>query len=521
MILTPELAFERLRKSVPSYTKWTFFSAFILGLVAHLYMLTNKLPNHDDIYHLFQCDYGTQSGRWFLPTVLQWDGDFSMPWLIGVLSLLCLAGTACITTALFRIHRPVACVLTSALLVSFPTVASTFTYMFTADAYFFGLFLAACAAFAVSRFPIAGLPLSAVILILSMGIYQSYFPVATVLMVGTLLFDCLEGQRSFPQILVRGIKMVAALGLGIVVYMAAARWATANMGGLSDYMGISSMGSISMDQLPSLIRKCYESYRDYFWNNEYGWYFGIIRYVLLAALVSALIILLILLVRRSVGVLRGLLALVLLVCYPLAGNLIHIMVGGAAIHFLMIYGSVFVLVLPLALANFAGEHAAEMAGFRASVQALFSWIIMIAMALTSYSYIVADNKAYLAMEVSFDQITAYSNRLVSAIQSVEGYTTELPVVLWGASGTESMLGDLTPEQNEITLTGVLRASTYRSQYSYGNFLNRFMALPNDVYTDDMPDEVRQAIGDINAKMPTYPQQGSVQIVNGYIVVRLN
>lgn len=520
MILAPDAAFERLRKSVPAYTKWTFVAAVIFGLIAHLYMLTNKLPNHDDIFHLFQCDYGTQSGRWFLPVVLQWDGDFSMPWLIGVLSILCLAGTACITTSLFRIHRPLACIITAALLVSFPTVAATFTYMFTADAYFFGLFLAACAAFAVTRLPIMGLPLGAIALILSMGVYQSYFPVATVLMVGTLLFDCLEGQRSFLQILLRGIKMVVTLGLGIVVYMAAARWATANMGGLSDYMGISSMGSISLEQLPALIRKCYESYRDYFIDNQYGWYFGFIRYLLLAAALSALVLLLLLIVRRSVGVLRGLLAVVLVICYPLAGDLIHIMVGGAEIHFLMIYGCVYILVLPVALASFADEQAAAMDNLRAGIQALLSWIIMIAMAFTSYSYIVADNKAYLSMEVSFEQINAYSNRLVAAIQSIEGYTTEMPVVLVGSSGNDALL-DLTPEQDEIILTGALQAITYRTQYSYGNYLNRFMALPNYVYMDDMPDEVKTAIGDVKSWMPTYPQEGSIQIVNGYIVVRLN
>lgn len=145
---------------------------------------------------------------------------------------------------------------------------------------------------------------------------------------------------------------------------------------------------------------------------------------------------------------------------------------------------------------------------------------MIAMAFTAYSYTVADNKAYLSMEVSLEQINAYSNRLVSAIQSIDGYTTDMPVVLVGSSGSDAML-DLTPEQDEITLTGVLKASTYRTQYSYGNYLNRFLALPNAVYMDDMPDEIKTAIGDVKSWMPTYPQEGSIQIVNGYIVVRLN
>ena len=35
--------------------------------------------------------------------------------------------------------------------------------------------------------------------------------------------------------------------------------------------------------------------------------------------------------------------------------------------------------------------------------------------------------------------------------------------------------------------------TYRTQYSYGDLLNRFSALPNNVYLDNMPEEVSSAI----------------------------
>lgn len=519
-LMSPDAAVGRLRRKIPSYIKWSFFSAIVLGLVAHLYMLANKLPNHDDIYHLFQCDYGALSGRWFLPTVLDWDGDFSMPWLIGVLSLLCLAGTVCVTASLFRIRTRLGCVLTAALLTAFPTVAATFSYMFTADAYFFGLLLAAFSAYAVARMPIMGVPLGAIAAILSLGIYQSYFPVAAVLMVGTLLFDCLEGERTMLNILLRGVKMVVTLGLGIVVYMAAARLATANAGGLSDYMGISSMGSISMSELPELIRKCYDTYREYFLENSVGWYFNFIHYLILAVFVCGLVLLLTLILRRRVGFGKGLLAIVLAACYPLAGNLIHIMVGGEAVHYLMIYGSVYILVLPVALTSFAAVHAEEMGSLRVNVQALLSWIILIAISLTAYNYIVTDNKAYLKMEISFDQIKAYSNRLVTAIQSVDGYSTDLPVVLYGASSADVLL-DVTPEVDEIILTGVLEMGTYRTEYSYGEFLNRYMALPNDVYISGTLKEVDEAIGDVASWIPTYPQSGSVQIVNGYIVVRLN
>lgn len=520
MIPMPDTAFARFWARLPAATKQSFFAGVVMGLVCHLYLFTNLIPNHDAVFHLFQCDYGTASGRWFLPLVLAWDGDYNMPWLQGVLSLLCLAGTVCITTRLLRIEKLLAIVITAALCTAFPTVAATFTYMFTADAYFFGLFLAALAAYAVWRMPIWGLPLGTILLILSMGIYQSYFPVAAVLMVGALLFDCLEGRASFGRTLLRGVKMVATLALGIVVYMAVARLATMASGGLSDYMGISSMGSLSLSELPELVRQSLESYESYFLQNELGWNFSFIPLLVIAAWVSGVVLLATLLLRRQVGVLRGLLALVLVLLYPLAGSLIHIMVAGAAVHDLMIYGLLYALILPLALASFAATHADEMGSLRSALQSLMSWIVIAAMALTAYNYIATDNKAYLKMELGFTQIEAYSNRLATMIQSVPGYSPSLAVVLVGSSNGDALL-NVTPELSEITLTGALNMGTYRTQYSYGYLLNRFSALPNYVYLDDMPEEVSSAISGVSETMPAYLQQGCVQIAGDYIVVRLN
>lgn len=520
MISMPDTAFARFWARLPAATKQSFFAGVVMGLVCHLYLFTNLIPNHDAVFHLFQCDYGTASGRWFLPLVLALDGDYNMPWLQGVLSLLCLAGTVSITTRLLRIEKPLAIVITAALCTAFPTVAATFTYMFTADAYFFGLFLAALAAYAVWRMPIWGLPLGTILLILSMGIYQSYFPVAAVLMVGALLFDCLEGRASFGRTLLRGVKMVATLALGIVVYMAVARLATMASGGLSDYMGISSMGSLSLSELPELVRQSLESYESYFLQNELGWNFSFIPLLVIAAWVSGVVLLATLLLRRQVGVLRGMLALVLVGLYPLAGSLIHIMVAGAAVHDLMIYGLLYALILPLALASFAATHADEMGPLRSALQSLMSWIVIASMALTAYNYIVTDNKAYLKMALGFTQIEAYSNRLATMIQSVPGYSPSLAVVLVGSSNGDALL-DVTPELSEITLTGALNMGTYRTQYSYGYLLNRFCALPNYVYLDDMPEEVSSATSGVSETMPAYPQQGCVQIAGDYIVVRLN
>ena len=142
---------ETLLRRVPKHIRFTFLSALILGFVTHSYAFLNKFTNHDDLNQMFYASYGAASGRWLLPSVLRLDGNVSMPWLIGVLSLLFLALTACLTVSLLRIRTPLGCGLSAALLVSFPAVTATFGYMFTASGYFFSLFLAVLAAWVACR----------------------------------------------------------------------------------------------------------------------------------------------------------------------------------------------------------------------------------------------------------------------------------------------------------------------------------------------------------------------------------
>ena len=173
---------QTLWRRTPAHIRTTFFSAVAAGLGTHLYVFTNKFANHDDLYQLFRGGYGVFSGRWLLPTVLRMDGSFSIPWLIGLLGILFLSLGACVVVSLLRIRRPLGCLLAGALLVSFPSVTATLGYLFTSDAYFFGLLLAELGAWVTLRRGWWGSALGAALLCLSLGVYQSYLPVAAALM---------------------------------------------------------------------------------------------------------------------------------------------------------------------------------------------------------------------------------------------------------------------------------------------------------------------------------------------------
>lgn len=521
----PEQFLEGLWQKIPAPVKWAFFSAVVFGLITHLYMFTNKLPNHDDVRYLFDLNYGVQSGRWFLPIVADFSSGFSMPWVIGVLSILGLALTACVTVCLCRIQKPLACVIVSALLVSFPSVAATFTYLFTADAYFFGLFLAALAAYTAMRWKWYGCLVSILLISLSLGIYQSYYSVTVVLMVLALIFDALDQKAGFLKLFLKGVLSLLTLILGMIGYIAAVRFTTRQVG-LTDYMGLSDMGNVSPADIPALIAKCYSTYDDYFFHNTMGWNVDHLDTLLLLALLCAMLLLLLLLIQRRIGVLRSLLVIVLILLYPLAGNLIHLMVNGGEVHYLMTYGAIYLLVLPVALASKASEYAQEAGFVQKNLQALCSWIILLTMTLASFSYALVDNKAYLKMELVFDQAYAYCNRLVQSIESVDGYTPQTPIVFVGHRNYV-LPENQTPELDSFWITGALSLETFLRSYSFDLFLYRYLGVTNDIYianneieaADNNIEETYAARPEVMA-MPSYPAKGSITTLDGYIIVKI-
>lgn len=512
---TPETCFDGLWRRIPKEIRLTFLACVVLGLMVHIYMFVNKLPNHDDIGHLFSAEYGTASGRWFLPTVLRLDGAFSTPWLIGMLSLLCLAGTACFTVSLLRIRHPLSCIVTAAVMVSFPTVTSTFAYMFTADAYFFSLMLAAFGAYAAVRFRWGILP-GAVAITLSMGIYQSYLGVAAVLMVGALLFETLDGKRSFQELFLKGVQLAGTLAAALIAYMVIVRITSLRVP-LVDYMGISEMGKISLPELPRLILKSYGKYFTFFLRNDSGYHFGFLKYAFIAAALCTVLLGVLLLRQRKLGPARTALAVALAAVYPLAGNIIYVMVP-SDIHTLMIYGLSYILIAPIALADYM-ETAPQKISIR-SFQAAAGWIILLSMALTSFSYAITANTAYLKIDLSMRQCTAYSTRLLDKIESCEDYRQGMPVALLGSDQREDALVP-TPELDSIQMTGVFDLGSYRASYTYGHFLRYYLGFTGEVYLGDSENALALAETAQAKAMPLYPEAGSIQVIDGTVVVKLN
>lgn len=519
---SPEAAFLKLR-GVPEHLKWTFFAGLGIGLWTHVYMFTQKLPNHDDIRHMFSATYGTASGRWLLPTLLKLDGHFSLPWLIGTLSIVFIAIGACFVVEALGIRGKLAGAAVAAVMVTFPVVPATFTYMFTAGAYAIALALACAGAY----YAVRGKLFSAILLMLSLAIYQGYLGFAAAVIACAWVLELLRGALSPESIsskeVLRGLGRTA-LGFlgGLALYFVSVKITTLWVP-LTDYKGINEMGRLSLADIPGRIYEAYIQYRIFYIKDIYGAHAGPMKAIFAVLGISVAVQLARMLWGARKNRLSLALACVGLLLVPLAGNLIYLMASKAEVHLLMMYGMAAVLILPIALSERVDEEADPQRDENALLPLLpllAQWGIVLSIAATCFNYAVFSNTVYLKMDIAQTQAQMYSERLLASVERVEGYQRDFPVYLIGfADG--SVNPNPTPELDAVMGAGIMDMTEYLTAYSYNEFVRIYFGFSNTICFQYCEDVHRVAALPEVQQMPHYPEAGSIRVIEDRVVVKLS
>lgn len=516
--MEPSKVFGRLLRRVPLHIKVSFVAAFGLCILVHFQAFSDMLLNLDNIGHMFGSDYGTASGRWLLPTVLALDGNFSTSWIIGLISALLLSVSVCFTVTMLRIRSVLGCVLAAALMVTFPTVTSNNFYLFSADAYMLSLALACIGAYVTAKHRL-GFIGGAVAMTLSMGIYQSYFCVGAALLVGSLIFELLDGEKSVGEILKKAVKYLLTMGLGLAAYYIIVKLTSQNTG-LVDYMGISQMGSISLGELPTYVRYAYINYYSFFIGDSMGLHNvpSIVGFAVM--MVSAMVLGVMIIVRRKLKWKEITFLAVLAAMYPLAGNLIWVMAPDALVHILMQYGLCLTPVFIIGLADTwaATEGCSRKRTASGTVGLVCVWTISLAIGVVSLNYAVKANEFYFKSEMIQNQSIAFGGRLLLSAQQAEDYEAGMPLVL---SGTSDADFTATSELDSVHITGAFDMSSLIQSYTYGRFLRNYCGWTDSIFIDGHEvAEKYSAMPEVEL-MPIYPTQGSVKVIDGAVVVKLS
>lgn len=510
-----------LTSHISRYYYKVFFSSFALVLLVHLYRFTNLFINHDDVHGtFFDFSEGLSSVRWLLHLSTNLAGNFSSPWLDGVVAAAFLAIACTFFVAIFNVRSFIPACLLSFCIVSFPTTTSIYTYMFNSSQDFLALLLAVLAAWLFRRGRTVTNLLGVLSVACSMGLYQAFFCLTAAILALTMIIDVCNGRwkSNLKKFFITGIHYLEWLALGLLLYLAITKvclWCTGVK--LVDYQGISSMGQVTLPILIQRIKEIYPQLVDYYFNNPM--YPRSFPFLVLVSLLADILVIGILLFTHHLhkNILNLLQLAIMLIIFPIACNSICLMVDTWRIHNLMLYPAILPLLLPVLLGSQISNQdlvilndLSQRLLYKLSVFCACGLLLI--QAVFGYQFFVTTNYAYTCMALTYENAYAYFTRLTAKIEMQETYSPDAHVAFLGTALQPSSVPD-------VYMTGALRIDEIVNMYSRYEFLHYFICGSYHYATQEEIDIIKASPK--FQQMPCYPAAGSIATIENVIVVKFS
>lgn len=510
-MMTPEEAFEKLKKAVGKNGCLAFLSAFVTGLLTHMAILTSDIPNHDGLASMYFDQNMITSGRWFLGAACAPTSFYSLPWLIGLVALVYISLAAMVLVKILDVKKPVTVLFTAMVLAVFPSLASNFAYVFTMDGYMLGMLLCVLAVWAVGTNERFGWLAGAVCLAFGMGCYQAYICIAMLLCLyeaGKILTEDFTAKEKTLKIL----RYVGMGGLGAALYYIILKVLLLIEGKeLDTYQGINGMSSGNGLGLFGTVKTIYSDFLSFTFGGKVV-ISNALTGVALFLLATLFILALIRIAKRKYLLKKPLFyvfCLAFLILLPFVMNAILFISADVNYHVLMRYQWAFLLAVMAAVV----EHGMTEDLFGKTC----AWISLAAFLVIGFSYVVTDNIAYSNLEKKYEKTYAYCLRLADRIEQTEGYYEGIPIAMVGVVGNDSFPTTDITQDVTADLIGVPGDYLLYKSENYEQFFKYYLGITFNMVSSD--EVVNFYDEDFYAQMTSFPADGSVILHDGVIYVK--
>lgn len=517
--------FAALNKKIPKHTRLCFITGLFIGWITHFYMLSHKLVNWDDANNISAYGSGDYLGRWFLKYIHPLGGIHSIPAVHGFLFILLLAVSACLILEITGIKSTTGAVLVPAVLITFPSVACTMTFMFMAHTSGIGIFMVCIGVYLMRKYKYGSIPCG-ILLLLVLGIYQSYISFAITLMLMGMINDIINNDKSFKEVFKTGIICVAVLGISVAVYMWLSHVIYPNLDS-ETYGGVGNMGQIAISEMPILIARCYKRFLEFFLWKPFEFMTVTKQAANICVCVMAVILFITLVIKKKLygDIFRFVLLLAICGFVPLAAAFIYFMAPEVDYSMLMLYSYALIYVLVLALLEYCLKEwgsALLMTKTKKYMCYMLTAAAIAAVSLSCYTDYLLTNRAYLRTELAHQRVTSYFNRVISFAEASEGFKAGDELTILGEfyyrdnpSSVEINILDSEPlrSMDGVALENGLITSGVRD-----NYIKLFVGYETARLSDAEKKKIMET--DIYKSMSVYPSDGSVEKINGVWVVKM-
>lgn len=507
----PEELFGRIRKTVKPQWKTCLISALLLGLAAHIYKLTNWLPNWDSLVFRQDEQNMLHLGRWFLSAVCGLSSDYELPWLNGILALLWIGCAAVCVCQIFHVEKKLTAGLIGGLMAVFPTVTSTMTYAYVADGYCLALLMSCIAAALLIKGGKARCAAGSLLITLSLGIYQAYLSMTIMLLLCHLIQGLLFEDETPAASLKKAGRFLLWGLIGCALYYGILQLLLTAAGtALSDYQG---MGDTAVSVSLGTLIQCFDRLRAFFFSFSEG----VSVYNLLNGAVAVLTVAGCLIAAVKNHCFRPWYRVVLLAVYaaalPIGASVLYLLNPSLDFHNLMTMGySVFYLFFIL-LYEKEMFPAAKLAAAK-------NWSILVLTTAVILNMTVLANISYHKLQLAYEKSYGVLIRIADRIEQTEGTADCGEILVVGSlPGSEAYSVNFPPDMTGITDSYILRADDeVVGQSVLCSALNDYCGTDYRFLAGDRADALKQT--DMVSGMPQWPAKGCVTVADGVIVIKL-
>lgn len=504
-----------------------FIFTFAIGLVAHAYAFLNFQPSHDSLYEVVSdaayWKWKLQLGRFLKPLYDLALGRFaSLPWINGLMSLLWLSLAGYLVTEMLRINKRPGIALTCGVLsVNLTVMALAATYMpdLSSDMLALLFVLLGCRIWygmtdgktQLAPAKKLALTLCAGLCVgVSLGIYQALVCVFVTMVLAVSVMRLLDEKTSWIRVWLSDFWAAGIALLGGGVYYGGLRLALAATGTelAQDYNGLTNLFGDSApisEQLSETLRWV-KVYLTEFSGHAHSVYFTSAVGILTVALATVCFVWLAgLLIKRKASAGNVITALLLFAAIPFAMNLMRLL--SSCIHLLMFYAFWLAYIIAYVL---AGELSAR------KNTAVFERAAALLLCCVIFINVQTANAVYVKKTTEQQATLSVMTRVVDRVETQPGYERGVtPVAFIGIP--QAYFSDFAPYDKIGRLTGTDTSGSITYYSIYGVYIP--MMLRTDMNIADRSVAAELAVSEEVAAMPAFPAVGSVNTVEGVVVVK--
>ena len=428
------------------------------------------------------------------------SGNYSLPLFHGTLSIILITITGLILIHRFNIKNHSNLFFLAGIMISIPSIACLFGFMFTAPYYLIGLLMGVTGGIFICDKSLTKNVIGVILIACATGTYQVYFATACCISLLCLIHDTYQNSQNWSVYFKTSGFVIIKLALGLVGYFLANKFFLyVKHTSLIDYINLTnydiSSVSVFLKRIPEAYVYFFLPHLDPAANMFPERTIYLYWFILIVMLFSIAFVLAQLEKKKMLQV------LILIIQFPLAVNFIYVLAGEA--YSLTAYNSVFTL---FAVLIFPFEKLSSQ---------VYKKIIYILMSVLLVLWVRFSNICYLKAEFMQNEAISYFTTLITRIESTPGYQHEMPVLYIGSEDKWVPSHYSQQKYPNITLTPYDYSNVINIQH-WRKFVSNWCGYePKETDSDSLKhsEEIQQ--------MPLYPDDGSIKIIDGTIVIRFN